>query len=88
MEPKDSQLPKPIKWTVNSEPLAKRVSYTSSTGHVITRKAIYGVKKAKPSGYRYYLSNADGSITGIPQNYHTTLNSAKAHVEEITRGKD
>ena len=73
---------------MNNDPKASKLTYTSSTGHLITRKKTYGVKKGKSSGNWYELSNADGSSTGIKQIYHTTLTGAKAHVEEITRGKN
>jgi len=75
---------KSITWKMFSSPIGNTVTYTSSNGYLITKKAIFGVKKGKPSSYRYDLSRVDGTYDGIGNTYFTTLSRAKAHVQKIS----
>jgi DNA-binding MarR family transcriptional regulator len=84
VNPDGSTNSKPITWKMYSNPIGRTVTYTSSNGYLITRKAFFGVKKGKSGGYRYDLSRVDGSKDGIGNTYFPTLSRAKDYVEKIS----
>jgi hypothetical protein len=81
MKPKKSQ------WVRAHNFDTKKMTYNSPSGHVITREPYYTPGRANDA-YHYTIKNKNGSVDGIPKTDHTTLQAAKAHVEEITRDKN
>jgi hypothetical protein len=78
MDPKKSQ----FKWKMNSDPVLKRVTYTTDTGHIIKRNHVYGVKSASTGQTSYSIISPEGGkkIPGITR--WPTLKLAKAHAEK------
>ena len=75
MEPKEPQ----IKWKMENDPILRRVTYTASTGHVIKRRAVYGVKKGKSSGNYYQVDSPTGESLS---SWSPTLTHAKNVVDK------
>jgi len=71
-----------ISWKMEGDPVLKRVTYTGSNGYVIKRKAFFGVKKGKASGYAYTIEDPEGNP--VPDGRHTTLAKAKERVAKLS----